>query len=153
MEIMETQRTSGGRLSILILGLFICVLYPCITDYMIWCFEVIIGNLALTELVVSKEMILGKSISFLLSLQSLILFFCVLANDRFPCFHFYPNSCPLRNIYLNLQEDHSSFYIWALEQQNRKPKVLVSNSSWDSRSLAHHRCPLWILIWHARSFL
>lgn len=79
--------------------------------------------------------------------------FCFSVSLQMTGFHFYPNSCPLRNIYLNFQGDYSSFYIWALEQQNRKPKVLVSNSSWASRSLAHYRCPKWILIWHARPFL
>ena len=54
------------------LFLFICVLGPGISDYMIWCFQVITGNLALTKPVVSKEMILGKSVSLLFTSRGLI---------------------------------------------------------------------------------
>lgn len=95
----------------------ICAIYPCISDYMIWCFRVITGNLDLMELEVSREMILGKSISLLLSSQGLIWPFCVIANDRPSCLHFFPNSChDLQEIYIFSQRDCLSFYLWVLEQ-------------------------------------
>lgn len=149
VRVIDGDHGNPKELSISILGLFICVIYPCMTDYMI------------CALKSSLEIWLWLNWWYprwswvnpfhFCSLYRI--WFCFSVSLQMTGFHFYPNSCPLRNIYLHFQGDYSSFYIWALEQQNRKPKVLVSNSSWASRSLAHHRCPVWILIWHARFFL
>ena len=75
--------------------LIICVIHPCISDYVIWWFEVVIGNLTLTEPAVSKKMILGKSISFCSLCRVWFSYSVPFANDRPSCLCFFPNSCPM----------------------------------------------------------
>lgn len=146
-------------LSLLLKYLITCVIHPCISDYAIWCFEVITGNLALTELAVSRKMIVGKSTSSSLSLKGLILLFCAICKWQalLPPLLYKLMSHDLQGTfcyYYYLQGECSSFYLGDLEQKNRKPEA-VSNSFWAPRPPAHHRCPmiLFAFMWHTRTSL